>query len=86
MAEQYDQALADLTQAIEQASFAYASRGQVYQEAGDFPKALVDLDKAIEIDPDYNGPRSGERSSARPWPSREAHRQRAKPGHPARCL
>ena len=52
--EQYDEALADLSKAIEldpNSAWAYGSRGETQRELKQYDEALADLSKAIELDP-----------------------------------
>jgi tetratricopeptide (TPR) repeat protein len=54
--ERYEEALADLNQAIELSPddiWAIASRGLTHQQMGRYEEALVDFTRAIELNPDY---------------------------------
>jgi tetratricopeptide (TPR) repeat protein len=53
--QQYDQAIADFTRAIELSPRprTYDSRGRAYLKARDHASALVDFSRSIEIDPEF---------------------------------
>jgi tetratricopeptide (TPR) repeat protein len=55
----YDEALADLTRAIElDPSYAgyFALRGQAYQATGNYDESLADFTRATELNPSYKPP------------------------------
>ena len=60
---EYDQAIADLSRAIEVKPDAanYHSRGLVFQRKADYDRAIADFSRAIEIDPSYKNIFDGSR-------------------------
>ncbi|MDR2485684.1 MAG: tetratricopeptide repeat protein, partial [Treponema sp.] len=56
MQKKYDQAIADLSQAIRlnpNDAAVYHKRGAAYARKGDCDRALADYNQAIKIDPNY---------------------------------
>jgi tetratricopeptide (TPR) repeat protein len=61
----YDQAIADLDQAIRLdpkstfSTMAYTGRGEAYRGKGDYHRAIADFEQAIRLDPKYDFARKG---------------------------
>lgn len=58
--DQYDQAIADLSEAIRldppKHGFPFSERGKAYLSIGDYDRAIVDYTQAIRLDPKHVDP------------------------------